>query len=95
MTLLIFILACLASANAAFHGDWHGAGALWIDAGVFMFVWYAVVDAGKSIAKHFPRENYNLTQNRYEFTESDDPTKPNENIPAIIEIGRREYGRKL
>jgi hypothetical protein len=63
--------------------------------GVTLFVWYAVSDAGKAIGRAMSREQYNLTQNRYEFheSESDDPTRPNENLPAIIEIGR-QYKRK-
>jgi len=93
MSALIVITTLVLIGVAVAHGDWGDILPLVILAGLILFVWQAVMDAGQAVVKAFPREQYNLTQNRYEITESDDPTKPNENIPAIIEIGRH-YGRK-
>jgi hypothetical protein len=63
--------------------------------GITLFVWFAVADAGRALGRAMSREQYNLTQNKYEIheSESDDPTRPNENLPAIIEVGRH-YKRK-
>lgn len=97
MTLLIFFLATLGSVAAVFNGDFKGAIGIWIGAGMMLFVWQAVCDGAKAVKNAIPPsgDQYNLTQNRYDLTESDDPTRPNENIPAIIEIGKhyREKGQ--
>jgi hypothetical protein len=93
MSWIITIFFWIAAICTAATGDFGGAFWVLVGWGITLFVWQAVVDAAKQVTGSFPREQYNLTQNKYEISESDDPTKPNENIPAVIEIGRH-YKRK-
>jgi hypothetical protein len=93
VTALLFIIGICGSIWAISKGDWHALFWEWVAVGLLLYVWQACCDAGRAIANAIPREQYNLTQNRYDLTESDDPTRPNENIPAIIEIGRH-YERR-
>lgn len=72
----------------AVTGEWEQAFMVWIAVGLFLYFWYGCVDAVKRATGAFRRDTYNLTQNRYDLTESDDPTKPNENLPAIIDVHR-------
>lgn len=92
MSALIVITTLILIGVAVAHGDWGDILPLVILCGMILFIWQTIMDAGKEIVKAFPREQYNLTQNRYEITQDEDPTKA-EGYPAIIEVGRH-YKRK-
>lgn len=82
---------------SAIYGQWDAVFAFFVLMGLVQFVWMTACDAGNKVAGKLSREqtNYNMTQNRFEVVESssNDPTRPDEDLPAIIEIGRQRYTR--
>ena len=90
LSLSIAIFGCF---YFAVIGEWEQAFMVWIAVGLWLWFWQTVVHAAEKVTGAFRRDTYNLTQNRYDLTESDDPTKPNENLPAIIEVHHKRKGR--
>jgi hypothetical protein len=93
MALLVFIVAGICSILALLHLNFSGLFVIWMVAGLWLFFWYAITDAVKDGVKWAANQ---IPQHHEHFhaeipTTSDDPTRPNENIPAIIEIGRQHY----
>lgn len=89
MKFLIAIFGIVGAIVFLLEGDPTSIVPFWLGLGLILWVWQTIVSAGRQITNSLGGDTYNLSQNKYEFTESDDPTRPNENIPAIIEIGRK------
>jgi hypothetical protein len=51
MTALIFLLAIFLSVVALVTGDWGAILAVWFVAGLVLFLWQAICDAGQDISQ--------------------------------------------
>lgn len=57
----------------------------WMAVGIFYFVWDTIITF---LGFRQQKIESNIYLSQHNYTSSDDPTRPNENLPAIIDINR-------